>query len=74
MKELIKKAIVILVLMMMLVNSSLLLIISEAIEEIVEQSEIEPKYEINLEKYVNYSTESSVGTLIQINAKTGIVQ
>ena len=72
MKELIKKAIVILVLMMMLVNSSLLLIISEAIEEIVEQSEIEPKYEINLEKYVNYSTESSVGTLIQINAKTGI--
>ena len=75
MKELMRKTIVILVLMMILINSSLLLIISnavDAIEEIIDESKINPLYEINLEKYVNYSTEMYTGILMQINLKTGI--
>ncbi len=75
MKELIRKSIVILVLMMMLINSSLLLIISkavDAIENAIDESKINPLYEINLEKYVNYNTESETGTIVQMNLKTGI--
>lgn len=75
MKKLMKKITVILVLMMMLINSSLLLIISnavDAIEEIIDEAKINPLYEINLEKYVNYSTEDATGTVVQINLKTGI--
>ena len=75
MKELIKKITVILVLMIMLINSSLLLIISNAvdgIEKIIDESKINPLYEMNLEKYVNYDTVDDKGVLIQINLKTGI--
>ena len=75
MKELMKKITVILVLMMMLINSSLLLSISDAIdaiEEVMDEAKINPLYEINLEKYVNYNTEGSTGTVVQINLKTGI--
>lgn len=75
MKKLMKKINVILVLMMMLINSSLLLIISnavDAIEEIIDEAKINPLYEINLEKYVNYGTEDGTGTVVQINLKTGI--
>ena len=75
MKELIKKIMVILAIMMITINSQLLLIISEAVEvakEIVDESKINPLYEINLEKYVNYNTESGTGTLVQMDLKTGI--
>ena len=77
MKEFIRKTIVILVAMLMLINSSLLSIISIAIddsrqEESVDETKINPLYEINLEKYVNYKIEEDSGTLVQMDLKTGI--
>ncbi len=53
----------------------MLLIISkadDAIENAIDESKIKPLYEINLEKYVNYSTDSESGTVVQMNLKTGI--
>lgn len=75
MKELIKKVVVISILMILAINSQLLLIISEAaeaIEEMMEKAEITPMYEMDLKKYVNYSTKNSTGTLLQINLKTKV--
>ncbi len=75
MRELIRKIIVALILIIVMMNSQLLLIISQAnevIEEIMEESKINPLYEINIEKYVNYNTQNEKGTLLQIDLKTGI--
>lgn len=77
MTEFMRKAIVILVLMLMLINSSLLSVISNAIEdnkpeENIDETKINPLYEINLEKYVNYKVEENSGTLVQMDLKTGI--
>ncbi len=75
MKGLLKKTIAILVLMMIMINSSLLVVIStaiDAIDKIIDETKINPLYEINLEKYINYSIEEDTGTLVQFNLKTGI--
>lgn len=75
MKDVFKKVITILILMMMLINSSLLAVISiaiDAIEEIIDESKINVLHEINLEKYINFDTESSTGVLLQYDLKTGI--
>lgn len=75
MKEFAKKVIVVLVLLVMLINSQLLLVISsavEAVENIIDESKVNSVYEITLEKYVNYSTDSDTGVLTQFDLKTGI--
>lgn len=75
MKEILKKIIAVFILMMILINSSLLLVISTAVDEIdriVDESKINPLYEISLDKYVNHNIENNIGTLLQFNLKTGI--
>lgn len=78
MKEFIRKAIVILVVMLMLINSSFLSIVSIASDnsipdgENIDEAKINPLYEINLEKYVNYKIGENSGTLLQMDLKTGI--
>lgn len=76
MKELVKKIISILVIMLMLVNSSLLLVVSvaiDAVQSVIDESKINTVFELNLEKYLNYTVgEGTKGVLIQSNLKTGI--
>ena len=75
MKEILKKIIAVFILMMILLNSSLLLVISTAVDEIdriIDESKINPLYEISLDKYVNHNIENNIGTLLQFNLKTGI--
>lgn len=76
MKESIKKIFSILVLFIMIINSSFLTVIStaiDAIENLIDESKINPIIDINLEKYVNYNISDELkGVLLQANIKTGI--
>lgn len=76
MGNLFKRLIVILVLLLMLINNSLLVVISNAVDEIqdaIEQPKINPVYELNLQKYVNYVLEDDTrGLMVQANLKFGI--
>ena len=76
MKNLLNKLIVVLFLLVMLINNSVLILISNAVDEIKnnsKESKINPVYELNLEKYVNYElSDKTKGLMIQANLKTGI--
>lgn len=75
MNRVLRKLIVILFLVLMLINNSLLTIISVAIsdaEKMMDVSKVNAIFEMNVDKYVNYSFKSNVGVMLQVNLSTGI--
>lgn len=73
MKNLLKKVLVMLFIVLMLINSSLLMVISAAVDEVqrlIDKSNVNFTYSMNLEKYVNYSlSDKNKGLLVQLNLK-----
>ena len=74
MKNMFKKLLIVLFLALMLINSSLLIIISVAVDEVqrlIDKSNVNLTYSMDLEKYVNYSLDGqNKGLLVQLNLKS----
>ena len=80
MKEFVKKGLTVIALILVLVSSAVFIVKSipkvvdanaDEVEEI-DENKINPLYELNLEKYVNYDVDGNIGTLVQFDLKTGI--
>ena len=75
MKAFLKNLIIVCILAVLFINSSFLKVVSIAINDvskIIDKNKINLAYEINIQKYVNYSIEEEKGTLVQLDLKSGI--